>query len=65
MTGEETAQMETMLERAGGYYYQKLTDEIAKMLQYLEPLLITLTAIFVALLAAAVIMPMFQIYLII
>ena len=65
MTGEETAQMETMLERAGDYYYQKLTDEIAKMLQYLEPLLITLTAIFVALLAAAVIMPMFQIYLII
>ncbi len=65
MTGEETAQMETMLERAGDYYYQKLKDEIAKMLQYLEPLLITLTAIFVALLAAAVIMPMFQIYLII
>lgn len=65
MTGEETAQMETMLERAGDYYYQKLKDEIEKMLQYLEPLLITLTAIFVALLAAAVIMPMFQIYLII
>jgi len=65
MTGEETAQMETMLERAGDYYYQKLKDEIAKILQYLEPLLITLTAIFVALLAAAVMMPMFQIYLII
>lgn len=65
MTGEETAQMEIMLERAGDYYYQKLKEEIAKMLQYLEPFLITLTAIFVALLAAAVIMPMFQIYLII
>lgn len=65
MTGEETAQIETMLERAGDYYYQKLKEEIARMLQYLEPLLITLTAIFVALLAAAVIMPMFQIYLII
>jgi len=65
MTGEETAQMETMLERAGDYYYQKLKEEIAIMLQYLEPFLITLTAIFVALLAAAVIMPMFQIYLII
>lgn len=65
LTGEETAQMENMLEKAGDYYYQKLKDEIAKMLQYLEPLLITLTAIFVALLAAAVIMPMFQIYLII
>ncbi|WP_369862580.1 type II secretion system F family protein [Halanaerobium sp. ST460_2HS_T2] len=65
MTGEETARMETMLERAGDYYYQKLNDEIAQMLQYLEPFLITLTAIFVALLAAAVIMPMFQIYLII
>lgn len=65
MTGEETAQMEIMLERAGDYYYEKLKDEIEKMLQYLEPLLITLTAIFVALLAAAVMMPMFQIYLII
>ncbi|PTV99110.1 type IV pilus assembly protein PilC [Halanaerobium saccharolyticum] len=65
MTGEETAQMENMLERAGDYYYQKLSEEIARMLQYLEPLLITLTAIFVALLAAAVMMPMFQIYLII
>lgn len=65
MTGEETAQMEKMLERAGDYYYQKLKGEIEKMLQYLEPLLITLTAIFVALLAAAVIMPMFQVYLII
>jgi type II secretory pathway component PulF len=65
MTGEETAQMETMLERAGDYYYQKLKDEISRMLQYLEPFLITLTAIFVALLAAAVMMPMFQIYLII
>ena len=65
MTGEETAQIEEMLERAGDYYYQKLKEEIEKMLQYLEPLLITLTAIFVALLAAAVIMPMFQIYLII
>ena len=65
MTGEETAQMEIMLERAGDYYYHKLEDEIAKMLQYLEPFLITLTAIFVALLAAAVIMPIFQIYLII
>jgi type IV pilus assembly protein PilC len=65
MTGEETAQMENMLERAGDYYYQKLSKEIARMLQYLEPLLITLTAIFVALLAAAVMMPMFQIYLII
>lgn len=65
ITGEETAQMENMLERAGDYYYQKLKNEIEKMLQYLEPLLITLTAIFVALLAAAVIMPMFQIYLII
>ncbi|WP_279512700.1 type II secretion system F family protein [Halanaerobium saccharolyticum] len=65
MTGEETAQLENMLERAGDYYYQKLSEEIARMLQYLEPLLITLTAIFVALLAAAVIMPMFQIYLII
>mgnify|MGYP006278951923 FL=1 len=65
MTGEETAQMEIMLERAGDYYYHKLEDEIAKMLQYLEPFLITLTAIFVALLAAAVMMPMFQIYLII
>ncbi|CCU79360.1 putative Mannose-sensitive agglutinin (MSHA) biogenesis protein MshG (pilus type IV) [Halanaerobium saccharolyticum subsp. saccharolyticum DSM 6643] len=65
MTGEETAQMETMLERAGDYYYQKLKEEIEIMLQYLEPFLITLTAIFVALLAAAVIMPMFQIYLII
>ncbi|PTX17019.1 type IV pilus assembly protein PilC [Halanaerobium congolense] len=65
MTGEETAQMETMLERAGDYYYQKLKEEIARMLQYLEPFLITLTAIFVALLAAAVMMPMFQIYLII
>ena len=64
-TGEETAQMEIMLERAGDYYYQKLREEIEKMLQYLEPLLITLTAIFVALLAAAVMMPMFQIYLII
>ncbi|MFW5736100.1 MAG: type II secretion system F family protein [Halanaerobium sp.] len=65
MTGEETAKMEIMLERAGDHYYQKLRDEIDKMLQYLEPFLITLTAIFVALLAAAVIMPMFQIYLII
>ncbi|WP_290767133.1 type II secretion system F family protein [Halanaerobium sp.] len=65
MTGEETAQLENMLERAGDYYYQKLSEEIARMLQYLEPLLITLTAIFVALLAAAVMMPMFQIYLII
>ena len=65
MTGEESAQMENMLERAGDYYYQKLKEEIAKMLQYLEPLLISLTAIFVALLAAAVIMPMFQLYLII
>jgi type IV pilus assembly protein PilC len=65
MTGEETARLETMLERAGDYYYQKLSEEIAKMLQYLEPFLITLTAIFVALLAAAVMMPMFQIYLII
>ena len=65
MTGEETARMETMLERAGDYYSKKLKNEIAKMLQYLEPFLITLTAIFVALLAAAVMMPMFQIYLII
>lgn len=65
MTGEESAQLETMLERAGEYYYQKLKEETARMLQYLEPLLISLTAIFVALLAAAVIMPMFQIYLII
>ncbi|MFW6229933.1 MAG: type II secretion system F family protein [Halanaerobium sp.] len=65
MTGEETALMESMLERAGDYYYQKLKDEIARLLQYLEPFLITLTAIFVALLAAAVMMPMFQIYLII
>lgn len=65
MTGEESAQMETMLERAGDYYYQKLKEETARMLQYLEPLLITLTAIFVALLAAAVMMPMFQLYLII
>jgi len=65
MTGEESAQMETMLERAGDYYYQKLKNETARMLQYLEPFLITLTAIFVALLAAAVMMPMFQIYLII
>ena len=65
ITGEETAQLEIMLERAGDYYYQKLKEEIERMLQYLEPLLITLTAIFVALLAAAVIMPMFQIYLII
>lgn len=65
ITGEESAQMETMLERAGDYYYHDLKEGIAKMLQYLEPLLISLTAIFVALLAAAVIMPMFQLYLII
>lgn len=65
MTGEETAKIDFMLKKAGDYYYSKLKTEIEKMLQYLEPLLITLTAIFVALLAAAVIMPMFQIYLII
>ncbi len=65
LTGEETAQIENMLRKAGDYYYQKLKTEVAQMLQYLEPLLITLTAIFVALLAAAVMMPMFQIYLII
>ncbi len=65
VTGEEAAQMETMLERAGDYYYQKLNDEADAVLQYLEPLLITVTAIFVALLAAAVMLPLFQIYLII
>jgi len=65
LTGEETAQMENMLERAGDYYYQKLKEESELLLQYLEPFLITLTAIFVALLAAGVMLPLFQIYLII
>jgi type IV pilus assembly protein PilC len=57
--------MESMLERAGDYYYTRLKDKTELLLQYLEPLLILLTAIFVSLLAAAVIMPMFQIYLLI
>ena len=65
LSGEETVQMETMLERSGDYYYQKLKLGSERLLQYLEPLLITLTAVFVALLAAAVMMPMFQLYLII
>lgn len=65
LTGQETARMESMLERAGDYYYTRLKDKTELLLQYLEPLLILLTAIFVSLLAAAVIMPMFQIYLLI
>lgn len=65
LTGEETAQMENMLERAGDYYYHELKEESELLLQYLEPFLITLTAIFVALLAAGVMLPLFQIYLII
>ncbi|RQD73857.1 MAG: type II secretion system F family protein [Halanaerobium sp. MSAO_Bac5] len=65
LSGEETVQMETMLERSGDYYYQKLKLGSERLLQYLEPFLITLTAVFVALLAAAVITPMFQLYLII
>jgi type IV pilus assembly protein PilC len=65
LTGEETAQMENMLERAGDYYYYELKEESELLLQYLEPFLITLTAIFVALLAAGVMLPLFQIYLII
>jgi len=65
LTGEETAQMETMLERAGDHYFRKLNEETELLLQYLEPLLIIITAIFVALLAAGVMLPLFQIYLII
>lgn len=65
LTGEETAQMENMLERAGDYYYQKLKEQSELLLQYLEPFLITITAVFVAVFAAGVILPLFQIYLII
>ncbi len=63
--GSETGNLEYMMEKAGDYYYDLLKKKTESLLQYLEPSLILITAVCVGLISAAVIMPMFQLYLII
>ena len=63
--GAETGNLEYMMEKAGDYYYELLSKKTEGLLQYLEPSLIFITAVCVGLISAAVIMPMFQLYLII
>ncbi|MGM0603309.1 MAG: type II secretion system F family protein [Bacillota bacterium] len=63
--GTETGNLEYMMQKAGDYYYDLLNKKTENILQYLEPSLILITAVCVGLISAAVIMPMFQLYLII
>ncbi len=60
--GEETGQLDEMLDRAADYYEREVTYAVNRLGIIIEPVVLILVGIFVGLLVASLIIPMFQIY---
>ncbi len=60
--GEETGQLDEMLDRAADYYEREVTYAVNRLGIIIEPVILILVGILVGLLVASLIIPMFQIY---
>ncbi|QNO16107.1 type II secretion system F family protein [Alkalicella caledoniensis] len=58
--GEETGNLETMLEKIGVYHEQDVKYSTERLASLIEPLMIVVVAIFIGLILAAVLLPMFD-----
>ncbi|WAM37050.1 type II secretion system F family protein [Caldicellulosiruptor acetigenus] len=61
-TGEETGQLEYMLEKAADYYENEVENQVTRLTSLFEPVMIVLLALMVGFLLASIIMPMFKLY---
>lgn len=60
--GEETGDMEAMLEKMADYYDEEVELATQSMMAALEPMIIVVLAIIVGVLVGAVVMPMLSLY---
>ena len=60
--GEETGNMEHMLETAAGYYEEEVENTAAQVATLLEPMIIVVMAGIVGTIIMAVLIPMFGMY---
>lgn len=62
VTGENTGQLQQMMEKIGEYYSTQHKSLVNNFKNFIEPILITILAVVVGLIVIAVIVPMFDIY---
>ena len=60
--GEETGNMETMLDKIADYYEEEVANYTQAMMTIMEPIIIILLAIIVGVILIAVLMPMMSLY---
>ena len=56
--GEETGDMQSMLEKTADYYDEEVQDATARLLAMLEPLIMIVLAFFVLIIVLAIFLPM-------
>jgi len=61
-TGEESGNLEYMLNKASEYYENEVENQITRLTAIFEPIMIVLLAIMVGFLLASIILPIFKLY---
>lgn len=60
--GEESGQLDTMLEKVADFYEEEVEQMAARMSAIIEPLMIVILGVIVGTIVLAAILPMFSIY---
>jgi type IV pilus assembly protein PilC len=60
--GEETGRMDEILNKTAAFYEDEADNAVTKLISILEPVMIVILAIVVAVIILATIMPIFAIY---
>jgi len=58
-TGEETGELSSLLDRAADYYYKQVSAMVARMTTLIEPILILLVGVIIAIMVVVTYLPVF------
>ena len=59
-TGEETGELDTLLDRAADYYYKQVNALVERMTTLIEPMLILMVGVVIAVMVVITYLPVFS-----